>query len=85
MRLQSSPLSQYGTPVTSTDRMKNVFGTTTTQPVGTLTPEITEVNNDVENPSMDEKPQQDAQGGIQKVEAVTLLWTKKQLLFAYFL
>jgi hypothetical protein len=65
--------------------MKNVFGTTATQPVGTLTPEITEVNNDVENPSMDEKPQQDAQGGIQKVEAVTLLWTKKQLLFAYFL
>lgn len=64
--------------------MKNLFGTAATHPVGTMTPEITEVN-DVENPSMDEKPQQDAQGGIQKVEAVTLLWTRKQLLFAYFL
>jgi hypothetical protein len=64
--------------------MKNIFGTTATHPVDTVTPEITEVN-DVENPPLNEKPQQDAQGGIQKVEAVTLLWTKKQLLVAYFL
>ena len=64
--------------------MKNIFGTTTTHPVDTVTPEITEVN-DVENSALNEKPQQDAQSGIQKVEAVTLLWTKKQLLVAYFL
>lgn len=32
-----------------------------------------------------EKPQQGAQGGVQKVEAVTLLWTRRQLLWAYFL
>lgn len=64
--------------------MKNLFGSTTTHPQGSVTPEITEVN-DLENPAMDEKPQQDAQGGVQKAEAVTLLWTKKQLLIAYLL
>jgi hypothetical protein len=62
--------------------MKNLFGTTATHPQGTVTPETTETS-DAENPVMDEKPQEKAQDGVQKAEAVTLLWTKKQLLIAY--
>ncbi|KAI9742681.1 MAG: hypothetical protein M1818_003822 [Claussenomyces sp. TS43310] len=34
-------------------------------------------------PELAEKPKEDAQAGVQKVEAVTLLWTKKQLIVAY--
>ena len=30
-----------------------------------------------------EKPAEDAQAGIQKIEAVTLTWTRKELIFAY--
>jgi len=31
-----------------------------------------------------ERPSEDAQNGVKKVEAVTLTWTKKELYFAYF-
>ena len=64
--------------------MKNVFGNPATRPQATVSPEIAEVN-DVENRASDEKPQPNAQEGIQKVEAVTLLWTKKELIVAYLL
>ena len=66
--------------------MKNFLGNAATQPVGTVTevPEISEYP-DVENNVAVEKPQQDAQGGVQKAEAVTLLWTKTQLIIAYLL
>ena len=34
--------------------------------------------------SLQEKPSEDVQAGVRKVEAVTLTWTKKELYFAYF-
>ena len=34
--------------------------------------------------SLYEKPSEDVQAGVKKVEAVTLTWTKKELYFAYF-
>jgi hypothetical protein len=66
--------------------MKNLFGATATHPQDIVTelPEISEAN-DAENHIIDEKPAPNALGGVQKAEAVTLLWTKKNLLFAYFL
>ena len=33
--------------------------------------------------SIDEKPSPDVQAGVKKVEAVTLTWTKNELIFAY--
>jgi hypothetical protein len=30
-----------------------------------------------------EKPNEDIQAGVKKVEAVTLIWTKNELIFAY--
>lgn len=74
--------------------MKNIFGSPvaetklaveTAAPQAT-TPEVTELKNDVENPavkSVDEVPDAHEQLGVQKAEAVTILWTKKQLLVAY--
>ena len=32
----------------------------------------------------DERPSEDIQAGVKKVEAVTLTWTRKELYFAYF-
>jgi len=32
----------------------------------------------------DERPSEDVQAGVKKVEAVTLTWTRKELYFAYF-
>jgi len=34
--------------------------------------------------SSQEKSTEDVQAGVKKVEAVTLIWTKKELIFAYF-
>ncbi|RDW65998.1 hypothetical protein BP6252_09633 [Coleophoma cylindrospora] len=74
--------------------MKNIFGSPTTETqlgVETAvphdaTPEITELKNDIENTAVkagDEAPDSQDQLGVQKAEAVTILWTKKQLLVAY--
>jgi uncharacterized protein YabE (DUF348 family) len=66
--------------------MKNLFGTTANNAQANLSPGTTETEvNDAENPALDEKPRQDAQVGVQKAEAVTLLWTKNQLIVAYIL
>jgi hypothetical protein len=63
--------------------MKNVLGTAVTQPreVVTEIPEISQAD-DVES-HVAEKPAPTAQGGVQKAEAVTLLWTKTSLIIAY--
>jgi hypothetical protein len=33
--------------------------------------------------SIEEKPAEDVQEGVKKIEAVTLTWTKNELIFAY--
>ena len=66
--------------------MKNIFRSSGNIPGSTIAtePEITEIPNDVENANFkDEKPNQEDQMGVQKAEAVTILWTKKQLIVAY--
>lgn len=32
---------------------------------------------------IEDKPSQDVQAGVQKIEAITLTWTRKELIFAY--
>lgn len=43
------------------------------------------VNTTVNNPaiSVDDRPTEDAQHGVQAVEGITLVWTRKQLHLAY--
>jgi len=41
-------------------------------------------NEGIDSGSFDERPSEDVQAGVKKVEAVTLTWTKKELYFAYF-
>jgi hypothetical protein len=43
---------------------------------------IPTTNNDYDI-SLEEKPAQDLQAGVKKVEAVTLTWTRNELVFAY--
>lgn len=44
-----------------------------------------QVNTDtaMKTDSASERPSEEVQAGVKKVEAVTLVWTKKELIFAY--
>jgi hypothetical protein len=44
-----------------------------------------QVNTDtaIDSDSASERPNEDVQAGVKKVEAVTLVWTKMELIFAY--
>jgi hypothetical protein len=42
-----------------------------------------EVNTAIASDVPSERPSEDVQAGVKKVEAVTLTWTKRELVFAY--
>lgn len=58
-------------------------GSPTADPTGSENADEKHAAAAVDGGSLDRIPSPDVQDGVKKVEAVTLVWTRKELIFAY--